>query len=113
MLVLLKTKMVDHKKLTEELHFGMLIQSSAVRLSGGIVLMWKEYCVTFNEVSITPQGIHAMVKASRWIVHKGNRMSFINYAWIPNQPVIRDMIEGPLTPNDMTTKVDTNYNAGN
>nr|XP_016515200.1 PREDICTED: uncharacterized protein LOC107831916 [Nicotiana tabacum] len=62
LLVLLETKIADDKKLTEELHFDMLIQSPTVGLSGGIVMIWKEDCVTVDEVSTTPQGIHAMVK---------------------------------------------------
>ncbi|OIT37326.1 hypothetical protein A4A49_64612, partial [Nicotiana attenuata] len=113
LLVLLETKMADHKKLTKELHFDMPIQSPAVGLSGGILMMWKEDRIIINEVSTTPQGIHAMVKASRWIVHKDNRVSFMNDAWIPNQVAIKDMIEGPLTPNDIATKVDSVYNSGN
>ncbi|OIS96981.1 hypothetical protein A4A49_60594, partial [Nicotiana attenuata] len=117
LLVLLETKMADHKKLTEELHFDMLIQSPAIGLSGGIVLMWREDNVSMEEVSTTPQGIHAMGwdtcrKTSKWVVHKGNTVSFINDAWIPNQPTIRDMIAGRLTPNDITIKVESVYNSG-
>ncbi|XP_009800739.1 uncharacterized protein [Nicotiana sylvestris] len=63
MLVLLeKKKMADHKKLTEELQFDMIIQSPVIGLSGGIVIMWKEDIVSVEEVATTPQGIHAMVK---------------------------------------------------
>ncbi|XP_019246277.1 PREDICTED: uncharacterized protein LOC109225925 [Nicotiana attenuata] len=62
LMVLLEIKMADQKKLAEELHFDMLIQSPAIGLSGRIMLMWKEDNVTVDEVSTTPQGIHAMVK---------------------------------------------------
>lgn len=40
----------------------MLIQSPAVGLSDGIVMMWKADCVQVEDVSTTLQGIHAMVK---------------------------------------------------
>ncbi|OIT04583.1 hypothetical protein A4A49_65283, partial [Nicotiana attenuata] len=112
-LVLPETKMVDHKKLTEDLQFDMLIQSLVVGLSCGIVMMYKADCVQLDEVSTTPQGIHAIVKASRWVVFKENRLSFLNDAWIPNHLALRDMIEGPLTLNDTATNVDTIYNSGN
>lgn len=42
MLVLLETKMVEHKSLTNALGFDIYIQASVVGLSGGIVFMWKD-----------------------------------------------------------------------
>lgn len=54
--------MVDHKKLTKELQFELHIQFPAVRLSGGIFIMWKEDVIQIDEVSTIPQGIHVKVK---------------------------------------------------
>ncbi|OIT27394.1 hypothetical protein A4A49_55985, partial [Nicotiana attenuata] len=115
MLVLLETKMADHQTLAQQLQFDMIIQSPTIGPSGGIVLMWKEEFVAVEEVATTPQGIHAMIcnKASRWVVHKGNRVSFLDNTWIPNQPAIRQMIEGPLTQNDLEAKVSSIHNTGN
>ncbi|KAK4726533.1 hypothetical protein R3W88_031450 [Solanum pinnatisectum] len=48
MLVLLKTKMTEHKSLTEELR--------------GIVVMWKEDALKLENLTITVQGIHITVK---------------------------------------------------
>ncbi|OIT38354.1 hypothetical protein A4A49_61935, partial [Nicotiana attenuata] len=108
------TKMADHQTLARTLDFDMIIQSPAVGLSGGIVFIWKEDLVAVEEVATTPQGIHAMeLKASRWVVNRGNRVNFFNDTWIPNQPALRQMIEGPLTQNDLQIKVDTIHNLGN
>ncbi|XP_019255050.1 PREDICTED: uncharacterized protein LOC109233625 [Nicotiana attenuata] len=62
MLVLLETKMADHKKLTEELQFDMHIQFPAIGHSRGIVIMWRENSLQIDEVAVNSQGIHAMVK---------------------------------------------------
>ncbi|OIT35593.1 hypothetical protein A4A49_55736, partial [Nicotiana attenuata] len=120
MFVLLETKMADHQTLAQKLDFDMIIQSPAVGLSGGIVFMWKEDLVAVEEVATTPQGIHAMVKdwetcskASRWVVNRGNKIHFLNDTWIPNQPALRQLIEGPLTQNDLHIKVETIHNMGN
>ncbi|OIT30140.1 putative ribonuclease h protein, partial [Nicotiana attenuata] len=51
-------------------------------------------------------------KASRWIVNKGNRVSFFNDPWIPYQPAIRHLIEGPLTNRDLLAKVNSIHNGG-
>lgn len=62
LLVLLETKMTEHKHLTEALKFDSQIQSAANGLSGGIVIMWKEDTLKLDNVYVTPQGIHVMVK---------------------------------------------------
>ncbi|XP_075083424.1 uncharacterized protein LOC142167164 [Nicotiana tabacum] len=54
--------MADHKKLTEDLQYDIHIQFPAMRHSGGIIIMWKENILQVDEVLITSQGIHAMVK---------------------------------------------------
>ncbi|OIT25000.1 hypothetical protein A4A49_59408, partial [Nicotiana attenuata] len=121
MLVLLETKMAGHQSLAKNLDFDMIIQSPVVGLSGGIVFMWKEDLVAVEEVATTPQGIHAMSllkgwetcsKASRWVVNRGNRVNFLTDTWIPNQPALRQLIEGPLTQNDLQIKVETIHNMG-
>ncbi|OIT40453.1 hypothetical protein A4A49_56961, partial [Nicotiana attenuata] len=116
-LVLLETKMADHQTLAKTLDFDMIIQSPAVGPSGGIVFMWKEDLVAVEEVATTPQGIHAMgwetcSKASRWVVNRGNRVNFFNDTWIPNQPALRQLIQGPQTQNDLNIKVESIHNMG-
>ncbi|KAH0778499.1 hypothetical protein KY290_004926 [Solanum tuberosum] len=62
MLVLLETKMIEHKSLTEELKFNSQIQAAANGLSGGIMIMWNEDTLKLEDLSITPQGIHVSIK---------------------------------------------------
>ncbi|KAK4717556.1 hypothetical protein R3W88_015894 [Solanum pinnatisectum] len=61
MLVLLETRMGEHKRLTEVLKFDSQIQSAAVGLSGGIVIMWKKDTLKLSDISITSKSIHVMV----------------------------------------------------
>lgn len=51
-------------------------------------------------------------KAIRWVVHKRDKVSFINDSWITDHPPIRSIIEGPLTQIDFSVKVATIYNTG-
>nr|XP_009627879.1 uncharacterized protein LOC104118359 [Nicotiana tomentosiformis] len=62
LLVLLDTRMTDHKNLTTELKFSAQFQTPYVGKSGGIVVMWKDDLVKLEEVSTTPQGVHVMIK---------------------------------------------------
>lgn len=62
MLVLLETKMVEHKNITEALKYDNYIQTTADGLSWGIVIMWKKDLPTLDGLSITPQGLHVLVK---------------------------------------------------
>lgn len=64
LVALLETKMVDHKYITESLHFEVYLESSTVDMKGGIVVMWKEDLLYLQHFSILPQGIHTIVKAS-------------------------------------------------
>ncbi|OIT38656.1 hypothetical protein A4A49_64000, partial [Nicotiana attenuata] len=116
MLVLLETKMADQMKLTEDLQYDMHIKFPSLGHSGGIIIMWKENILQVDELSVTLQGIHAIVKiftqARRLVVHKGNRVSFINDSWIPNHPSIMSMIERLLTQADLSTTIATIYNNG-
>lgn len=58
-------KMAEHRRITEELGFDTQIQSLVEGLSaGGIFIMWKEDSVNMNNIFLTPQGIHVMVKVS-------------------------------------------------
>lgn len=62
MLVLLETSMAEHLSLTKAFNFDAHIQSSAIGQSRGIVIMWKENLLKLDNISITPQAIHVMVK---------------------------------------------------
>lgn len=61
-LVLLETRMTEHKRLTEVLQFDSQIPSSTDGLSGGIVIMWKKNALKLEDISITAQSIHVMVQ---------------------------------------------------
>lgn len=62
MLILLETKMTEHKGITETLGFDRQLQSAIVGRSGWIIIMWKTDTLYLKEISITPQSIHAMFK---------------------------------------------------
>lgn len=64
MVVLLETKIVDHKHLTETLHFDSHLESSTTGRKEGIVIMWKEDVVKLQKFSISAQGIHTIVKVT-------------------------------------------------
>lgn len=64
MVVLFETKMVDHKILAEMLHFGSYLESSSTGQKRGIVIMWKKDLLNLQNFSISPQGIHTIVKVS-------------------------------------------------
>lgn len=88
MLVLLEIRMADPKKLTEEMHFDLLIQSLTVGFSSWIVLIWKADCVQVADVSTAPQGIHAMVKVlpshTPWLfssIYASNLLTEIRLLW--------------------------------
>ncbi|KAK4713834.1 hypothetical protein R3W88_019741 [Solanum pinnatisectum] len=54
--------MKDHKHLTNELRFDSQIQFTADDLFGGKVIMWKDDSLKMNNIYITTQGIHVLVK---------------------------------------------------
>lgn len=62
--VLLETKIVDHKNLVESFRFNAHLELSAKGRKGGIVIIWKEDMVKMQNFSISPQEIHTMVKAT-------------------------------------------------
>ncbi|KAK4723761.1 hypothetical protein R3W88_026540 [Solanum pinnatisectum] len=62
MLVLIETKITEHKSLTEELKFDSQIQAVANGLSGGIMIIWNEDTLKLEDLLITPQGIHVSIK---------------------------------------------------
>ncbi|KAG5627319.1 hypothetical protein H5410_012537 [Solanum commersonii] len=62
MMVILEITMADHAKFTEELCFDAQIQSVTEGLSGGIMIIWKEDTFKFDNIFVTTQGIHVMVK---------------------------------------------------
>lgn len=62
MLVILETRMVEHKSITLELGFDNQIQYPDVGRSGGIVIMWRDNNLKLEDISISQQAIHAVVK---------------------------------------------------
>lgn len=54
--------MMEHRKLTKDLKFHSQIQLVADGALRGIVIMWKEQELKLNNISITPQGVHFLVK---------------------------------------------------
>lgn len=64
MLVLLEIKMANHKALTETLKFDVQIQSSATGCRRGIIVMWMDENLKLDNVLVTPQGVHVMVKVT-------------------------------------------------
>lgn len=53
---------MDHRHLTKALKFDSQIQSAAEGLVGGIIIMWKEDQLKLDNISVTSQGIHVLVK---------------------------------------------------
>lgn len=62
MLVLLETKMQEHKPLCDAFGFGLFIQSSAVGLMGGIAVMWRDNFIHLDNLLTSPQGIYVIIK---------------------------------------------------
>ncbi|KAH0714910.1 hypothetical protein KY284_007815 [Solanum tuberosum] len=62
MLVLLETRMAEHKRLTEVLKFDSQIQSVAQGLSGEIVIMWKRDLLKLDDITFTLQSIHVIIQ---------------------------------------------------
>ncbi|OIT02668.1 putative ribonuclease h protein, partial [Nicotiana attenuata] len=58
------------------------------------------------------KGWETCAKGSRWVVHKGNKVNFFNDKWIPNQPALRELIQGPQTQNDLNIKVNSVHQMG-
>ncbi|KAF3651507.1 hypothetical protein FXO38_16581 [Capsicum annuum] len=52
---LLETKKLDHKNITELLHFHFYLESSVVGKRGGIVFMWKEMCFISKTSPLHPK----------------------------------------------------------
>lgn len=73
MLVLLETRMAEHKRLTEVLQLDSQIQYSANGLSGGIVIMWKKDVIKLEDNSITTQSIHVIIQvipdSNPWLIY--------------------------------------------
>lgn len=72
MLVFSKTRMIEHNNITSALDFYFQIQSMTENLSIGIFIIWQESILNLENISITPQGIHAIVK----IPHSTNSCFF-------------------------------------
>lgn len=61
-LVALETKMQDHQSLLDEFNFNNMIQVLARGNWGGIVLLWEDSQLEVDEIMITNQEIHAIIK---------------------------------------------------
>lgn len=64
MVVLLETKMVDHKNLTELINFDAYLEYNAIGRKEGIVIMWKGDPPNLHISYILTQEIHSIVKVS-------------------------------------------------
>lgn len=64
LLVLLETKMTDHKNVTDALKFDTFVQSPVAGMLRGFMIMWKEDIVKLDSISVTPQGIHTLIEVS-------------------------------------------------
>ncbi|XP_047266782.1 uncharacterized protein LOC124897662 [Capsicum annuum] len=62
MLILLETKIKEHKSLSDALGLDTHVQVSAIGFSGGIAVMWKQDVLQLDNFSSSAQGIHVMVK---------------------------------------------------
>lgn len=63
-LALLETRIIDHKRLDDELGFPCFIQSSAIGHFEGIVILWKDDSIFINEVSVSTKATAVTVKVS-------------------------------------------------
>ncbi|KAG5584575.1 hypothetical protein H5410_045009 [Solanum commersonii] len=59
---LLETKMQNHQVLLDDFPFNKMIEVPVVGDSGGIVVLWDDNLVELDEIAITEQEIHAMIK---------------------------------------------------
>ncbi|XP_047266915.1 uncharacterized protein LOC124897710 [Capsicum annuum] len=62
MLVLLETKMKEHKPLCDAFSFDLFIHSSVVGLMDGLAVMWRDGDLHLDNLISTPQGIHVVIK---------------------------------------------------
>ncbi|KAH0633052.1 hypothetical protein KY284_035838 [Solanum tuberosum] len=89
MLVLLETRMGEHKRLIEVLNFESLILPAAVGLCRGIVIMWKKDILKLNDISITMLSIHVMFQVTTddtnpWLfyaIYASNDFAIRNNLW--------------------------------
>lgn len=71
------------------------IQSSATGSSEGIVILWKDNTITTNNISITPQAIHVIIKVSNlflnWlfsVVYASNDFNLVNNSRTNSCPLL-------------------------
>ncbi|KAH0632696.1 hypothetical protein KY284_035482 [Solanum tuberosum] len=62
LVALLETKMQNHQVLLDDFPFNKMIEVPIVGNSGGIVVLWDDNLVELDEIAITEQEIHAMIK---------------------------------------------------
>lgn len=59
---LMKARMGDHKALTDTLSYNSHIQFPATGNSGEIVIIWDNFSLCIQDISIFSQGIYIVVK---------------------------------------------------
>ncbi|KAK4731090.1 hypothetical protein R3W88_024078 [Solanum pinnatisectum] len=62
LVALLETKMQNHQVLLDDFPFNKMIEVPVVGNSSGIVVLWDDNLVELDEIAITEQEIHAMIK---------------------------------------------------
>ncbi|KAH0635688.1 hypothetical protein KY289_035603 [Solanum tuberosum] len=71
LVALLETKMQNHQVLLDDFPFNKMIEVPVVGNSGGIVILWDDNLVELDEIAITEQEIHAMIKdtySRKWLI---------------------------------------------
>lgn len=49
------------------------------------------------------------IKASQWVVHNGEKVNFWMEKWFHTSPSLRSLIQGPLTQDHLTTKLNSTW----
>lgn len=82
------------------------------------VLVRKHYSGTANRGKANTRvwqyvqkGCKVCSKASRWVVHKGDKVNFLEDIWLPNMQPLKSILRGPWKHADLNRKVNTlHYN---
>lgn len=78
------------------------------------VLVRKHYSGTANRGKANTRvwqyvqkGCKVCSKASRWVVHKGDMVNFLEDIWLPNMKPLKSILKGPWQQVDLNRKIDT------
>jgi len=58
------------------------------------------------------KGWEVCQKASRWVIHRGDKVFFMKDTWIPHSPAIDKIIHGPFTEGELSLKIRDIYGNG-